>query len=453
MIRITLVLVCLLSLAACKEGGLSASSEVTPDGTAYTLIQMPEKYGIAIQVAWATDWAYGADHNQAAPYIGVDLILAGGAEGFPAGEVGERFADLGSQADLSVEVDHILGELKFDNEHMYETVEAANAHLRAPTLHADWFVRLRDGFADTMVERRTQPAHSGFDAARWAVFDDHPVRRALSLDRPRVFDDLTRADIVDWHARTITRNPAEIVISGDIEAEVAGPLIDALLAGLPPQEGALDTAVTPDMTPRRILLHMPEARTTQLSFIGALPPTRLGWEFEDVLIMQALGGDDQSVLFQAARSELGATYGFGAGVANYTREHRLFFMTGEVEAGKLAEAEEVVRAAYDQFVQDGPDGDLEALKRPFAARFSEINGFVDTLSRAALQNNLDGYDVARALGLEAELAAVTGQSIRDRLAQTYPRADALMVIAVSADATALPGACVISSPREATTCQ
>ena len=145
MIRIVLILVSTLAFSACEEDGPTASRQTSPRGLEYTLIHMPAIKDVTIQVAWPTDWAYRTDVNQAAPYIGAQLILAGGAEGFQAGDVGERFADLNSEGNLTSTVDHILGELTFEKDHMDETIAAGNAHLRAPELGEIWFERIRDG--------------------------------------------------------------------------------------------------------------------------------------------------------------------------------------------------------------------------------------------------------------------------------------------------------------------
>lgn len=453
MTRFLILIIALFMLAACKEEGPTASVETTPGGIAYTLLHMPEHEDVTIHIAWPTDWAYRPETNKAAPVVGTHLILAGGAEGYPAGDVGERFADLNSEGNIYVAVnDHVIGELTFERDQMDETIAIANAHLRAPTLDQMWFDRIRDGTAANMAEAQAQPAHAGFDAARWAVFGAQPLRNALSLDEARVFDDLTREDVVAWHAETFTRTPEAIVVAGGINAADAGAAVDALLTGLPEPSRNLTQEVAPDFAARRILLHMPDAQTTTLSFLAPLPPTRLGGELEDLILIHALGGDGQSVLFEAVRTELRASYGFGAGMANYTRDHRILFLSGEVETAKLADVERVVRDAYAAFQQSGLPGDLDARKAPLAANFTEIQGFVVDQARSELQSALDGHEAGRSLHLTTELQAVTGATLMDRLSSAFPQAEDFIVVAVSPDADALPGACVIRTPSEATDC-
>lgn len=398
MIRILLLVAALVTLAACWEDGPSASRETSPGGIEYTLLALPEHEAVTIHVAWPTDWAYRLETNKAAPVTGAQVILAGGAEGHPAGEVVERFADMNSEGNIHVAAnDHVIGELTFEHDRMTETVEIANAHLRAPALEQAWFERIRHGIAQNMAEAQARSVHASFDAVRWAVFGTHPLRNAMSLDEPGTFKALTRDDVVAWHAETFTRNPDAIVVAGGTDAEAAGAAIDTLFEGLPESDRAMSREATPEFAPRRILLHRPNAEVTNLAFIAPLPPTRLGGELEDMILIHALGGDDQSVLFNAVRTELRASYAFGAGMANYTRDHRILFMIGEVESNKLAEVERVVRVAYARFREHGPQGSFADRKAPLEASFSELADFVVDQARSELQSMLDGHSPGRSL--------------------------------------------------------
>ena len=156
-------------------------------------------------------------------------------------------------------------------------------------------------------------------------------------------------------------------------AEAAGADTSKLeiepFAWSPNEKRIVDAAVTPepkaDFAPRRILLHVPQAQTSTLVLMGPLPPTRDGGEFEDILLATALGGDDKSVLFDAVRTGLRASYGFGAGLDAFARNLRFLALSGEVETAKLAEAETIVRTAYADFLKSPPMGDLSARKSPF----------------------------------------------------------------------------------------
>lgn len=457
MIRLIPLTAMVISLAACSAEETNGSTlptttnEVSPGGIEFILTDMPEHPDVAIQVAWPTDWAYRENTNPASALVGSELILVGGAEGYPAGEAAERLADLNTEGGLySAGNDHIVGELVFERDDINEVVEIANAHLRAPLLGQSWLDRISDGITQGVTEERAQPVAAGFEAVRWAVFGEHPLRNALSLYDLSPLDELTRDDILDWHAETFTRSPEAVAVAGDIDARSAGEALDTLLAGLPEQGREVQRSVSPDFTPRRILLHMPQAEVSTLAFIAPLPPTREGGEVEDLLLTHALGGDDQSVLFDAVRTQLRASYGFGAGANNYTREHRILFMFGEVDTNQMTEAEAVVREAYTTFRQNGLKGELADHKEPLEAYLSDVDDLVAVQASSALESALDGYPAERSLN--EELEAVTEASLNERLDTAFPSADEFIVIAVSPDADALQEACVIMTPREAVDC-
>lgn len=440
-------------LAGCKDDAPSAHTETTPGGIEYTRLYIPDAEYVALQVAWPSDWAFREDVNQAVPYIGADLILAGGATGFPAGQVIETFADLKAEGHLSVTAEHIFGTLMAPEEHLEKVVKIANAHLLSPALDQGWFERIRDGFADNMAEATAQPASKGFNALRWAVLGDTPLRRSRSVDPPEMITDATRDDIAAWHRENFTRSGAMIVIAGATEADKAGAAIDALMTDLPAGKPHPAKQSRADFAPRRILLHIPDATTSTLAFIAPMPPTRDGGEFEDIILASQLGGSDQSVLFDAVRTQLRASYGFGAGLDGYTRDTRLLVLTGEVETDKVAQAEMVVRDAYADFRETGVEGSVDDLKAPLMANAEQATKDPWAASFTALLELLDGQEPGLTFELAKILGKVSKTTLNDRLTNTFPAANAFITLAVSPDANALPGACVITAPAQAVNCR
>lgn len=452
MIRFALALPLVLGLSFC-EGDKTpvASDQTSPNGMPYRLIQMPGNEYTAILAAWPNDWAWAEGRNPTAPYIGAQLILAGGADGFPAGEVVERFADMDANGELPVSADHLYGMLAAKKEDWREAIAIANAHLTQPSFDPDWFDRIRTGFAQNMAEAQSQPMHQGFDALRWAIIGDHPLRAMLSLDDPDAFANLSLEDPRDWHSATVTARPEAVVITGDITPEQAGAGLDALLAGLPEKEPQAREIVL-DYRPRQILLHLPDIAEAHLTFIAPLPATRLGGDMEDLILATALGGGEDSVLFASVRDGLRASYSFNAGLANYTRENRFLVLTGALEAAKLAEAVAVVRDAYTGFRTAGPDGDIKDRIAPLRASFEQTRNYVMDQGRMELETTLDGFATGHSLTMLEMLNSLTATDLRNRLQGHWPEAQDFVIMAVSPDADALPGACVITRPEDAKDC-
>lgn len=452
MIRFALALPLVFGLSFC-EGDKTpvASDQTSPNGMPYRLIQMPDNDYAAILAAWPSGWGWQQGRHPAAPFVGADLILAGGAEGYPAGDVVERFADMDGEGRLHATADHLYGRVVSKTQDFDEAITIANAHLTRPSLDTDWFDRIRTGLAQNMSEAQSQPMHQGFNALRWAVMGDHPLRAMLSLDDAAQFDTLSPEDMRAWHQSTVTAQPEAVVVLGDLSPDKAGAALDQLFAGLPAgQAGQRDIAL--DYRPRQILLHLPDATEAHLAFIAPLPATRNGGDLEDLILATSLGGNEDSVLFASVRDGLRASYSFNAGIGNYSRENRFLVMTGALEAAKLADAVDVVRSAYAGFHMAGPDGDIADLVAPYREAFAQNQGYVVDQGRMELETALDGYPTGHSLSLVALADALTLTDLRDRLQTHWPQPEDFVIMAVSPDATALPGACVIARPEDAQDC-
>jgi zinc protease len=446
-----LAFVAILTVGIVSPAQAKVIMETSPGGIAYARINIPDADTISIQMAWPSDWAFREDVNQAVPFVGADLIMQGGAEGYSPGEVAETFADIKAEGVLMPGPGRLFGSLSVSKEHLREALKIANAHLRAPALSENWLDRVKGGFAATIDELTAKPESAGYDALRWAILGDTPLRRSLSVDPPEQISAVTREDVQRWYRQTLLRNTAKIAIAGPVSAKEAGRAIDALFAGLPEGKAPEIVPPKPNFAPRRILLHIPDANVSSLNFAAPLPPTREGGDFEDIIAMMALGGDDQSALFDAVRTKLRASYGFIAGVAAYSSDVRFLLMSGQAETAKLGEAESVVRAAYADFRKSGPAGDLSERKTVFASGFESNKKNPAARALTALLAMLDGMDPAT--DPKAMLDKVTQASIQARLDKVYPPADGFVVLAVSPDANALPGACVIKTPAEAAGCR
>jgi zinc protease len=452
MVRKLCLMFCFLILAGCKSEAPVIKDEISPSGVRYTLIKMKSNDEVSVQVAWSTDWAYRDGVNEGVPYVGKDLILAGGADGYKPGEAGEKFADLKAEATINPMSDFVYGALNFKKSNMTETLKIANAHLRAPIFDQGWLSRIAGDWKNRTVEGLEKPESRLFSTMRWAILGNQPIRTFLSLDQPEDFETIDRAQIVKWHQEVFTRQPKAVVAVGELSSDEAGRIVDELLAGLPAGSHKISSKEELNFKPRRVLLHLSEAKTSQLLFIGSIPPTREGKEMEDILATSVLGSGERSILFNAVRTELRASYDFSAAIDNFSHDNRFIFMWGQVETTKLTETERAIRKAYSDFKQNGPNADLAPWKSLFYSAFENLWQTPDAAASTAIQIKIDGHPSSRVNELRQEIDAVTLDSIKSRLSSAYPAADGFVVVAISPDASALPDACVIQSPEEVVNC-
>lgn len=456
--QFVIALIASVLLTACQEDMPSAQLETSPGGLEYWRLHIPEAKQVILRIGWETDWTFRPQASQAVPYIGADLILEGGAQGYPAGEVVETFADLQAEGSIWIRPTNVIGTLVAPTANFSKAVDIANAHLRSPLLPKDGFIRLQEAFAGRMTEAAAIPGNKMMESFYWAAFGDTPMRRMLAYDVGGEIALATRDEVAQWHRQTLVRSGAKIVIAGAVDAKEAGAAVDALLAGLP--EGAASKLPTPkaNFAPRRILLHAPDSQTSGLIFMAPFPSVGEvegdgDSDANDAILVSALGGDDQSILFDVARTQLRASYGVYASLGGYANTLRTLSFQGEIETAKLAEAETALLAGYADFQKKGPSGDLAQRKATYRAASEAAVKDPASASLISLYALIAKQDPNLLLNVKPALEKLDMPSLMTRLGKDFPTPNSFMVLAFSPDAKALPGACVITQPAEAVNCR
>lgn len=444
-----------LSLAACKK---DTSREVvlaeSPDGRPFHFMPIYEDgvTDITITIAWPMSWAFSADRSPAVPYIAAEAILSGGTDELAPQDVLELFNDKNSRGQLYVRAIHTIGEISFPKEHIDDVVSIASKMLTSPQFDQMWVDRIKQGFLANQTQTQAQTANQMWALARLAVLGETPLNDFLSLPNLPAITDATIDDLRRWHAETIVQNGVTISVTGAISRDDAGKAVDQLLVGLPEGQAQTAPSVDTNFEGKTVLLHLPDAEKTTLGIMGQLPPTAEGGDLTDLLALSFFGRSGSGPLFDAVRTDLRASYGFQAGFTNYDRTTRIMFITGEVETEKLAEAADLVRTTYESF-RTVPDlTGLDDLHRGMAERAAKNVRYVDVVARTLLELALDARDPSDAPRLGELLESVTAQDVQERLASVFPSGANLIVVAASPDASALPGACVITKIEQVAQC-
>ena len=324
--------------------------------------------------------------------------------------------------------------------------------LKSPQFDQAWIDRIKQGFLANQTQSQAQTANQMWAVARLAVLGETPLNDFLSLPNIPVISDVSVDDLRRWHAETIVQNGVIISVTGAISRDDAGKAVDQLLSGLPEGQAQATHNVDTNFEPKTLLLHLPDAEKTTLGLMGQLPPTAEGGDLTDLLALSFFGRSGSGPLFDAVRTDLRASYGFQAGSTNYDRATRIMFIAGEVETEKLAEASELIRTTYESY-RTAPDlTGLDDLRRGMAEGTAQNVLYVDVAARTMLELALDSRDPSDAPRLGELLENVMALEVQERLASVFPSGDDLIIVAASPDASALPGACVITKIEQVAQC-
>ncbi|MGB1209506.1 MAG: M16 family metallopeptidase, partial [Paracoccaceae bacterium] len=349
--------------------------------------------------------------------------------------------------------DHVLVDVSFPHNHMDRVLEVVTSVLHDPVYDPKWVARMSGRLSQTMTHARAQPAVAMWEAGRRAALGaDSPVYQFLSLPDVAQVAAVTPEDLKRWHARTVSVRPEAIAVVGHITQDAAGAAVDRLVGALPNTAQPMPLAQAVDTRPRSIYVHAPDSTVTSLGLMGILPATKDGADYIDAVAVRMLSEGTTAPLFTAVRTNLRATYGIAAGLDNYNRANRLFYMAGDVEGARLAEAVPVIRAAYTAFLMD-PDADsLLALRDLQAEALESASRYVDIGATMMREMMLDGFAPEDAFALADKTRALSLETLRTRLHEDYPKADALIVLATGPTPEDLPGACVITTIAEVDGC-
>ena len=220
-----------------------------------------------------------------------------------------------------------------------------------PRFDEDAIERVRAQVIAGIRSEATDPndiASAAFDAA---AFGDHPYGSTLNGTIESVTA-LTRDDILDAHARVLTRDRIYVGAVGDITADELGALLDKLFAGLPAQG--------PELPPRAEYLL--SGGTSVVEFDTPQSVAIFGHEgmarddpdfFAAFILNEILGGAGLgSRLMDEVREERGLTYG----VYSYLlpRDHAELYMGSVASANdRIAEAIEVIRDEWRRLAEEG----------------------------------------------------------------------------------------------------
>lgn len=447
-----LACVVLLSVGSQSWAKPKAVDLATDNGVSFTLLQMPGAKEIAIYGAWPTDWSYRRNANPVSQNVGVELLLAGGARGWTSAEAGEAFSDLQASARIWSTPDYVFGYLTMPEDSLEQAVAITNAHLTNPAFHPVWFKRVRDQLADRLAEFADHPQNLASNALRTAILGKTPLRDALSLDDPAAFASLTVENVAAWHREVMVTAGLKLVIAGDLTEAEASKAVAALLEGMPKGTVRAAPRLKTDFSPRTIVIHAPDAAAATLLMAGPLPPTRAGHELDDMMIVSALGQGDQSILFDVVRSRLRAAYNVSAFVDGFDREARLLAILGDVDADRADHVIAEIRIAYDEMRESGALRGHEELKATLAAGIRDGLKQPFSASYMALLALLDEMDTGFVLDPSSFIDRTNTATVEVRLRSVFPAASDLIVVVASPDKNILPGACVITDPKDAENC-
>jgi predicted Zn-dependent peptidase len=453
--RLVTCLLLFLGLAACKNDTNRVISEHTsPAGHVFQLMPITERgvTDITVSAAWATDWLNDPNNNPWVPNLATEMMISGGTAELSPADVLELLEDKNAYGDIRAAADLIYAEVEFPNNHRDTVIPVLADLFQRPVFDSNWFDRIKGQRRDAAAVEDTAIAFDMWEASRYAIFGKSAQAEFLNGRSLETLDAASLEDLRLWHEESFSHAPVALVVTGAVNAEDAGEIVDALLPPPSDTPGETFDAVSLQFPEKMIYLHRPEAEKSVIGFLGTLPDTRDGKDGVDLVIANLFAGGADSPLFEAIRTNLGASYGMSVELVNYSRAQRGFVIAGEIDTEKMPEARDAVLAAFSSFRTEPDLDSLPDITQRIADSIRQEMVFVSSSARMIRELLLDERDPQAYQTLPDMISQLEGEAVRRRLLSAFPDAADLAVFAAGPDPSEFPDACIISTTEQALNC-
>jgi zinc protease len=226
-------------------------------------------------------------------------------------EIAEQLATLG--ASLSSSSGPASGEsvvaVSGLSEYVDQTLAIAADVIRNPTFPSSELDKYRARFLAQLQIRRANPSFQAQEQFMRAIYGEHPG--ALVVPTEEVMKQLTRDDLVAFHAARYVPNNSFLIAHGDITLKDLVATLQRHFGDWPKAE-VEKVSLPPPKQPERsrvLLVDRPGSVQTSL-WVGSMGIERDSDDYFAVLVMNhILGGGPASRLFMNLREDKGYTYG------------------------------------------------------------------------------------------------------------------------------------------------
>jgi zinc protease len=437
------------ALAARADHPMRYKSETSPGGLAFQHRFDPITPYAGVTFGWAiTSDQKGREGLRAM----LSSLLISGVYPEQPTEFYERLADLHATASLGLSDTQFVGEAKAPAKELAEALGLVMRALQTGKPNAKTFRRTRNSFINGEKQAEKDPQSQVSRTATVHLLGlAHPFSRGID---PKRYDTVKLTDVEAWRQTAFNEGPLRLVVSGRIQADEAGRMLDRAFAGWPKRK-----TVEP---PKPAMIAVKPTSVTvatsgKQTIVQLLAPTAK-IEPREVLTATVaqgiLGAGPASRLFSAVRATLGSTYGASASLATIGPEQRVITLSANVDPAQTDASIAALRRAYADWYDNGiTDVELrnqrERMVTSWASAYRDPAGANRQILPLLITNrSLDDIN-----DFDKRLEALTPDIVNAFIKQRFPKPDDLMLVVGAPEGASHPAACTVKSWRDvATSC-
>nr|WP_132464280.1 pitrilysin family protein [Rhodovulum marinum] len=427
MIRLIATVGLALWLALPARAAVDIQEVTSPGGIDAWLVESHEIPFVALEIRFRGGASLDAPGKRGAVNLMTALLEEGSGEMDARAFVRARDA-LAASFRFSAGQDSLSLSARMLSENRDEAVALLRQALHAPRFDADAIERVRSQVISSIRSDAKDPNAIAGQTFDRLAFGAHPYASPIDGTEDSVTA-LTRADLLDAHARVVARDRLYVAAVGDITAEELGALLDRLFDGLPETGAPL-----PEQAPYVLgggITVVPFDTPQSVAVFGHRGMERDDPDFFAAYVMnEVLGaGGFESRLMKEVRVKRGLTYGVYSYL--YPMDYAAL-MLGQVASGNenIAEAIAVIRAEWAKMAESGvTEQELEDVKTYLTGAYPLRFDGNAPIARILVGMQMEGLSPGYVNTRNDQIMAVTLEDVR-RVAGKLLQPDQLHFVVV-----------------------
>ena len=324
--------------------------------------------------------------------------------------------------------DRFTVSLRTLSDRLEEALGLLRLALTEPRFDEEPVARVRDHLLTRLRFDLQRPGTVAGRAMAETLFPGHPYARPVE-GTPESLAAITGEDLRNFTTTRLTRDRVAVGVSGDIDRDSFGALLDQVLEALPGEGVA--TAIPPVVPATQPLQVIPMAVPQSIAFLAQ---PALGKDDPDFyplfLVNHVLGGGTlTSRLGDEVREKRGLAYSVGSGLVERDATAMLYASVSTAN-DRMAESLAIIRSEWQRMAAEGPtEAELQDAKLfltgSWPLRFTSTGAVAGML--ASMQH--DGWPLDHLLTRNDKVMAVTQEDAR-RAAARILNPEALTIVVV-----------------------
>lgn len=351
---ICLLPILLFSVNLANAENLPLQALKSAHGVPYVLLTSDVQNTVAVGIAFKGGIGSDDINGPAVGYLAPGLMSAG-AGGKSPSELYEAMQDFGADWSLSSTPDQTYAVLAAPAKGIGGAAKMINMILNHPDFPELKFQQSRNSLAARFEEFAAYPDSKLQTAFVNAVSERHSY---LNYSNPTAESvrRVSRADLVPWMAKHITKDGILVSVVGDLDPAKASELVDQILDGLPEKS---DVGATPKM----IFKNAPSGPIYIAADTGEQAIVAMGTSFQfdadihewmaSLMLSSIFSGDQKTRLFKDIREGSGATYGLQPDI-NFAEANTTNLISGRIAKTNTDQTLALIKKSWDNFRENGP---------------------------------------------------------------------------------------------------